>query len=119
LIVANQAALLDVFGEYDMQQNFAVISRSSGIHIGASTTREQLAGELATLGHGVFTFALLKGLEGYADTKPANGKVSVSEVLAFIKHKMSILIAENNIPPQRPTTNSRGADFAITANHSK
>ncbi len=109
-------ALLDVFAEFDMQQNFAIIARSTGIHIGASTTKEQLAGELATLGHGVFTFALLNGLEGHADNKPQNGTVSVSELLNFIKHKMTKLIEENNIPPQRPTTNSRGADFAITAN---
>lgn len=109
-------ALIDTFGEYDMQQNFAIISRAQGIHIGASTTREQSAGELATLGHGVFTFALLKGLEGDADSN-SNGKVSVGEVLVFIRKKMVTLIRENNIPPQRPTTSSRGIDFTLTTNN--
>ena len=110
-------AILDAFGEYDMQQNFAIISRSQGIHIGASTTKEQSAGELATLGHGVFTFALLKGLEGDADLN-GNGEVSVSETLTFIKKKMIVLIKENNIPPQRPTTSSRGMDFTLSTDKS-
>ncbi len=110
-------AVLDTFGEYDMQQNFAIISRSQGIHIGASTTREQFAGELATLGHGVFTFALLKGLEGNADHNK-DGKVSVRETLSFIKKKMAALIKENNIPPQRPSTSSRGPDFTLSDKNS-
>ncbi len=110
-------AILDAFGEYDMQQNFAIISRSQGIHIGASTTKEQFAGELATLGHGIFTFALLKGLEGGADLNN-DGMVSVSETLTFIKKKMAALIKENNIPPQRPTTSSRGMDFTLTTDKS-
>ena len=106
-------AILDAFGEYDMQQNFAIISRSQGIHIGASTTREQFAGELTSLGHGLFTFALLKGLEGEADMN-SDGKINVSETLFFIKKKMAALIKENHIPPQRPTTSSRGLDFTLT-----
>jgi hypothetical protein len=110
-------AILDAFGEYDMQQNFAIISRSQGIHIGASTTREQFAGELTSLGHGLFTFALLKGLEGEADMNN-DGKVSVSETLFFIKKKMAALIKENHIPPQRPTTSSRGLDFTLTTGKS-
>lgn len=109
-------AVLDAFEEFDYQRSFAVLSRAAGIHIGTSTTRAQYAGELASLGHGMFTYVLLDGLGGKADVRPADGNVSVRELLQFVKHGLPKLVEKYNIPAQQPTINSRGNNFPLVGN---
>jgi len=48
----------------------------------AATDAETLAEEQPDLGHGVFTFALIKGLDGQAD-KDRDGSVEVGELSKF------------------------------------
>jgi WD40 repeat protein len=108
-------AALDVFSEYEEHRPFALLSRSTGIHIAAAAAREQIAGELAELGHGVFTYTLLEALAGKADLNPADGNISVQETLNYIQEQMPILIKKHGIPSQKPVVNSRGMDFFVTA----
>lgn len=68
-----------------------LLARSVGTHILAATDRNQYAIELARLGHGVFTYALLEGLKGKADTGPADGIVTASEVIRFVEKTVPLL----------------------------
>ncbi|MEI6987027.1 MAG: caspase family protein, partial [Rhodospirillaceae bacterium] len=45
-----------------------LVSRTAGIHVLAATDKDQLAVELAELGHGAFTYTVLQGLAGRAST---------------------------------------------------
>lgn len=105
-------AALGAFSEYEDQRPFALLARSSGIHIAAAAAKEQAAGELDELGHGVFTYSLLNALSGKAD-RNTDGKISVQETLNYIKEDMPVVIAKHEIPAQQPVVNSRGTDFPV------
>lgn len=111
-------AVMDAFSSYDDERHFTLLSRASGIHIAAAAGKEQSAGELETLGHGIFTYTLLDGLNGAADRAPADGNISVQETLDFIKEGVPLLMEKYRIPSryqQRPVVNSRGQDFFVAA----
>jgi hypothetical protein len=104
---------VDVFAEFANKRTMAILSRSTGIHIATATTSEQYASELRSLGHGVFTYALLSGLNGKADRKPADGIVSVKEMLDFLQTYVPFLIHKYNTGAQNPAIVSQGMDFDI------
>ncbi|MEO5330736.1 MAG: caspase family protein [Magnetococcus sp. YQC-5] len=111
--------MMDAFGEFANQKSMATLSRSTGIHIATATTGSQLANELQTLGHGVFTYALLEGLSGKADTDPKDGVVSIKEILSFTKQYMPILSKKYELDAQTPVINSRGENFVIAKTSGK
>ena len=98
---------------FENQKVFALLSRLAGIHMGAAATKEQNAGELKSLGHGLFTYALLKGIKGDADKQPVDGNITVKEILNYVKIEMPALIKKYGTPHQNPVINSRGMDFRI------
>ncbi|MBF0189042.1 MAG: caspase family protein, partial [Magnetococcales bacterium] len=106
-------AAVDRFSTFKDQRSFALLSRAAGIHIAAGATAKQNAGELDTLGHGLFTFAILKGLNGDADSRPKNGRITISEVFGFIKEAVPKLSRKHGIPRQNPVINSKGSDFQL------
>ncbi len=61
------------------EKAIAQLSRSAGIHVMASAGSEQFAAEFAELGHGIFTYLLIKALQGDADGAPKDGKVTIYE----------------------------------------
>ena len=50
------------------EKAIAQLARSTGTHWWAASESEQVAIELQTLGHGLFTYSILQGLSGHADT---------------------------------------------------
>src|SRR5690606_32718680 len=66
------------------ERAIAQLSRSTGIHVLASAGSEQFAAEFAELGHGLFTYVLVKGLNGEADGAPRDGKVTIYELKSYI-----------------------------------
>jgi len=56
------------------EKAIAQLSRSAGIHVMASAGSEQFAAEFTELGHGIFTYLLIKALQGEADGAPKDGK---------------------------------------------
>jgi uncharacterized caspase-like protein len=82
----------------------------------ASAGSEQFAAEFASLGHGMFTYILLKGLEGAADGAPKDGKVTINELKSFIDDQVPELTRKMKGRPQYPYTFSRGQDFPVTIN---
>ena len=72
------------------EKAMAILARSTGTYWLTASGSEQLAGEFGALGHGVFTYAILNGLSGKADTRTDN-KVSVKELSFYIESEVPIL----------------------------
>jgi uncharacterized caspase-like protein len=89
----------------------AQLSRASGTHLIAATTKEQLASELPTLGHGVFTYTLLQGLQGKA---ASGGKdVTARKLMVYVEQALPELTKRYRAEEQYPVVNSTGMDFPL------
>jgi uncharacterized caspase-like protein len=95
------------------EKAIAQLSRSAGIHVMASAGSEQFATEFAELGHGLFTFLLIKGLQGDADGSPKDGKVTIYELKSYLDDQVPEMTRKLKGKPQYPYTFSRGQDFPI------
>lgn len=95
------------------EKAIAQLSRSTGIHVLASAGSEQFAAEFAELGHGLFTWVLLKALSGEADGAPRDGKVTIYELKSFIDDQVPEVSRKLKGKPQYPYTFSRGNDFPL------
>lgn len=95
------------------EKAIAQLSRSAGIHVMASAGSEQFAAEFAELGHGIFTYLLIKGLQGDADGAPKDGKVTIYELKSYLDDQVPELTRKLKGKPQYPYTFSRGQDFPI------
>ena len=80
----------------------------------ASTTDKQFATELAQIGHGVFTYALLKGLGGEAGNRDKT--VTVRELIAYVEEVLPDISQKYKAQPQYPVIESRGQDFPVMIN---
>lgn len=95
------------------EKAIAQLSRSAGIHVMASAGSEQFATEFASLGHGLFTYLLIKGLGGEADGAPKDGKVTIYELKSFLDDQVPEMTRRMKGKPQYPYTFSRGQDFPV------
>lgn len=95
------------------EKAIAQLSRSAGIHVMASAGSEQFAAEFAELGHGLFTYLLIKGLQGEADGAPKDGKVTIYELKSFLDDQVPEWTKKLKGKPQYPYTFSRGHDFPV------
>jgi len=95
------------------EKALAQLARSSGVHVLASAGSEQFATEFAELGHGVFTYALLQGLQGGADGAPEDGKITIYELKSFIDDQVPELTEKYKGEVQYPNTFSKGHDFPL------
>ncbi|MFQ5954052.1 MAG: caspase family protein [Kiloniellales bacterium] len=89
------------------------LARAAGIHLVAAAGQEQFATELKELGHGVFTYAVLEGLNGQADGAPGDGIVSIYELLGYIDERIPEVSRRYRAKPQYPVVDSRGLNFPI------
>jgi len=94
------------------ERALAQLARSTGMYVLASTRTEQFATEAKELGHGLFTFALLEGLEGRGDVNE-DGKITVKEVEAWLNERVPELSEEHTGAAQYPNSFARGQDFPI------
>ncbi|MBS1952175.1 MAG: WD40 repeat-containing protein [Cytophagales bacterium] len=95
------------------EKAIAQLSRSAGIHVMASAGSEQFAAEFAELGHGIFTYLLIKALQGAADGAPKDGKVTIYELKSYLDDQVPELTRKLKGKPQYPYTFSRGQDFPV------
>jgi WD40 repeat protein len=89
----------------------AQLARSTGTHVIAASTDKQFASEISQLGHGVFTYALLQGLEGEAGDR--DNVVTVRELIAYIEGTLPDISEKYSTRPQYPIIDSRGQDFPL------
>lgn len=95
------------------EKAIAQLSRSAGIHVMASAGSEQFATEFTELGHGLFTYVLIRALSGEADGAPKDGKVTIYELKSFIDDQVPEMTRKLKGKPQYPYTFSRGQDFPV------
>lgn len=89
------------------------LARSAGLVVLSATGTEQFAAEFGQLGHGVFTYAILKGLNGDADGGTKDGKITVKELEAYLNDRVPELTKKYRGTAQYPNSYARGQDFPI------
>lgn len=89
------------------------LGRTTGIALLASARKDQLATELRQLGHGVFTYAIMQGLSGEADTLPRDGAITAGELIRFGEGRVPAYSQRYIREAQVPTAMLRGNDFMI------
>lgn len=109
----NSGAVVDAFSEFRDRRPILRLARSAGVHIAAAASRDQQAAEIEQLGHGLFTYTLMGALSGRADVNPAEGLVSVAELLEYVRVHMPMLSEQYRVDQQVPVLNSQGGDFTI------
>jgi uncharacterized caspase-like protein len=93
------------------EKAIAQLARATGTHWLTASGSEQFASEFAQLGHGVFTYALLEGLKGKADT--GDRKITVKEIDAYLQSVVPELTAKYKGSPQYPASYGFGNDFPL------
>ncbi len=89
------------------------LARSTGSYLIASTGSEQFATEFKELGHGVFTYAILKGLDCNAEGSDKDKKITIQELNAYLNDYIPILTEKYHGMVQYPKAWSMGMDFPI------
>ncbi len=89
------------------------LSRSTGVAVMAAASPDQTATELKALGHGVFTYAILKGLSGEAAPGTGSRKVTVGALFAYLNDMVPELTKQYRGKAQFPNTFLSGQDFPI------
>lgn len=107
-------AVVTAFDLTDTQRPFALLSRSTGMHIAAAASKNSSAFELTTLKHGLFTYSFLQGVKAKADISPRDSKISVLEIMKHLKKDMPVLSSQYKLPCQVPVLNSIGKNFMIS-----
>ncbi len=103
---------------FERQQNFERryirnFSRVAGVTVIAASRRDQEAIELPSLGHGLFTYVVLKGLDGDADDAPHDGNVTAHEIVQYADVQIPGMSKRYLNEPQVPMAFALGADFSL------
>ncbi len=93
------------------EKAIAQLARSTGTHWLTASGSEQFATEFSQLGHGVFTYALLQGLQGAADN--GDGQITVNELKAYLETAVPELTEKYKGTAQYPASYGFGNDFPL------
>jgi len=104
-------AVLVAFRGFEDRKALSQLSRSTGVHVIAASTKDQFAAEIKELGHGVFTYTLLEGLKG----KAAGGSdtITVRKLMGYIEERLPDITKRYKKEAQYPVVDSRGMDFPL------
>lgn len=101
-------------GGLEQDDALAQLNRSTGIFVLAATSGRQIATEFDSLGHGLFTYALLQGLAGEATgNSSGTGKITVLQLATYLNNKVPQLTQKYRGKQQYPTTFVSGQDFPL------
>lgn len=103
--------VLVAFRGFEDRKALSQLSRSTGVHIVAASTKNQFAAEVQELGHGVFTYTLLQGLGGKAVGKGET--VTVRKLMGYIEEQLPEITKRYKQEAQFPVVDSRGMDFPL------
>ncbi|MCU4176759.1 caspase family protein [Carboxylicivirga sp. N1Y90] len=95
------------------EKAIAQLARSTGTYFLLASGAVQYASEAKELGHGIFTYAILEGLEGKADGISGDEKITANELRAYVEDRVPELTDKYMLTPQYPTGYSFGQDFPI------
>ncbi len=94
------------------EKAIAQLARSTGTFWITSTGSNQYASEFDKLGHGIFTYTLIEGIDGKADANQ-DKKLTVRELSTYIENKVPELSEQLKGTAQYPSAYSFGNDFPI------
>ncbi|EDN69980.1 caspase catalytic subunit p20 [Beggiatoa sp. PS] len=77
----------------------------------SATDTSSVAQELPELGHGVFTHALLKGLNGEADKYGDDKVISINELYTYLEFNIKKLTEETQVPTSNTTAGFKNFGF--------
>lgn len=89
------------------------VGRTAGVTVLAAARKDQVAAEMSTLKHGLFTYILLSGLEGKADAQPPDGSVTAHELVDYAAKSIPDFSRKYVRYRQEPAAFALGADFRI------
>ena len=104
-------AVLIAFRGFEDRKALSQLSRATGVHIVAASTKDQFAAEVKDLGHGVFTYTLLEGLKGKAAAKGES--VTVRKLMGYVEEQLPQITKKYKQEAQYPVVDSRGMDFPL------
>ena len=104
-------AVLVAFRGFEDRKALSQLSRSTGVHIVAASTKDQFAAEVKDLGHGVFTYTLLEGLRGKAAGR--GEPVTVRKLMGYVEEQLPEITKKYKQEAQYPVVDSRGMDFPL------
>jgi WD40 repeat protein len=94
------------------EKAIAQLARSTGTFWITSTGSNQFASEFEKLGHGIFTYSLIEGLDGKADANN-DKKLTIRELSTYIENKVPELSEQLKGTAQYPSAYSFVNDFPI------
>ena len=94
----------------NQQKNIAMVARSTGTHWMAASGAQQFANEFSTLGHGAFTYVLLRALQGEAANK---NMITVDGLKNYLQTGVPSLMKKYNGTQQTPASFGFGNDFPV------
>lgn len=108
-------AIVDVLSRRGFERDKAIaqLARSTGTFWIVASESEQYALEVNQLGHGLFTYAILQGLDGKAEGSSNDKKITVKELNAFINDFVPEFSKELRGTAQYPTGFGYGQDFPL------
>ncbi len=94
-------AVLNDFQTFTQRKTLQQLSEDTGVHILTATRADQLAPEYEILGHGLFTYTLLKGLSKIdgvynADRWPRDNNLTVGELKKYVLRYAPLLARKLN-----------------------
>ena len=94
-------AVLNDFQTFTQRRTLQKLSEDTGVHILTATRADQLAPEYEVLGHGLFTYTLLKGLDKRngiynADRWPKDNNLTVGELKKYVLRYAPLLARKLN-----------------------
>ncbi len=95
------------------ERAIAQLARSTGTFWITASGSEQFATEFESLGHGVFTYALLEGLSGKADGTNQDKRITIKELSAYVESRVPEISEQYKGKPQFPAGYSFGNDFPV------
>ncbi|MEN6622045.1 MAG: caspase family protein, partial [Smithella sp.] len=104
-------AVLIAFRGFEDRKALSQLSRATGVHIVAASSKDQFAAEVKELGHGVFTYTLLEGLGGKA-AGPGEA-VTVRKLMGYVEEQLPEITRKYKQEAQYPVVDSRGMDFPL------
>ena len=107
-------AALMAFRGFEDRKALTQLSRATGVHVVAASTKDQFASEVRELGHGVFTYTLLQGLKGKGTAKGET--ITVRKLMGHIEEELPELTKKYRQEAQYPVVDSKGMDFPLVIN---
>jgi WD40 repeat protein len=104
-------AVLVAFRGFEDRKALSQLSRSTGVHVIAASTKDQFAAEVKDLGHGVFTYTLLEGLKGKASG--GGETVTVRKLMGYVEERLPDITKKYKQEAQYPVVDSKGMDFPL------